>query len=173
MLPYVIRIIIFRHEAAFFDFSPSLKDSIYFIDDERLKTDRPSTPVERKNVETFSEAFQSNFLKALSSEKSIIVIDYNLNVALGLWLYTREIQKSKPFRYFFMSFFHDDEITSQIIADFADNTSSTEYCMGVKFEVIASMLDFPFIKKYEIPIFLEINDKYLASLITEQINSEQ
>ena len=163
--PYDICTIIFRHQAAFYKFSPFWEDCLYYIEDDRL-----NDPKEWENKDTFTEIFINNILEALKSSKSIFVLDYNPMSALCLMACIEKIQKEKHIKFFCMAFFHDDQTTSSIVTDFDDNTSSDEYLMDAKFEIIKSMINFPFIKKYEIPIFYEISKQYLADLVKEQID---
>ena len=160
-LPFGICVIVFRHQVSFFDFSPFWNDYLYYIEDDRL-----NDPKEWNNLKTFAEIFVSNILKADKSDKSIFVIDYSPVSALCLKGYMK-FPRANPNRFFCLSFFHDDQTTSNIYTEFDDKTTSKEYLMDIKFKIIESMINFPFIKKYEIPIGFEISAQYLTDIINE------
>jgi len=162
-LSFGICVIIFRHVAAFYKFSHFWDEYIYYINDERL-TDTE----QRCSLETYVEIFTATIAK--KTDKSIFVIDYTPEIALYLQVFIKSLERagmSFPTRFICLSFFHDDETTSNIIADFDDNTSSEDYVMDEKFKIIESMTHFPFIKKYEIPIGYTIGKSYLANLIKD------
>jgi hypothetical protein len=58
-------------------------------------------------------------------------------------------------------FFHDDEVTSLAHIDGIENLLDT------KFDVIVSLLDFPFIKKFEVLLGYKITFPYIKTLLDQ------
>lgn len=160
-LPYDIVVVIFRHIAAFYDFSPFWKDYIYYINDDRL-----NDPKRWDDLKAFSQIVTDDIYKADKTTKSIFVLDYNPAVAVCLQAYMKARMLYST-RFFCLSFFHDDQTTSNISTEFDDKTVSNDYLMDVKFKIIESMTYFPYIQKYEIPIGFTIDEEYLGGLIKD------
>jgi len=160
--PFGMCVIIFRHPLSFFDFSPFWNDYLYYIEDSRL-----NDPKEWADKESYAKIFTANFFKADKSDKSIFVIDYNPLVAALVKIYIEKVPFPKPNKFFCLSFFHDDKATSNMYAEMEDKTINHEMPMDLKFQLIESMLNFPYIKKYEIPVGFTISPQYLTDIINE------
>jgi hypothetical protein len=131
---------------------------VYRIDDPRL--DEPS---QWKKPETFFPIFIENMDKALSADKSVILMNYNPAVAICFSTLLEICSKnvSAPFKCFI--FFHDDEETYHTRVEGVDNL------LDDKFRILVSLLDFPFIRKYEVPFGYEITFEYLIYLIQQYL----
>ena len=166
-LPYGLCIIVFQHPTAYYQFSPFWDDYLYYIEDDRL-----NDPKESSNKGPFSKTCVTNLWKADKSDKSIFIIDYSTASALLIKIYIEKMHKNFPTKYLCLSFFHDDKTLSNIPTDFPDGTTSKEFLLDLKFEIIQDMIKFPFIKKIEIPIGFEISGQYLTDIINEYLAYE-
>jgi len=162
--PFGVFVIVFSHIAAFYKFAPFWDDYLYYINDDRFYDQK-----EWLDTENFFKIVIEYILEAEKLNKGILVLNFSPIAAVSVQAYIKKMSMDYPTKYICLSFFHDDIITSNIITDFSDNTSSNEYVMDAKFEILKSMTNFPFIKKIEIPFDFEITDQYLANIIHEQL----
>jgi hypothetical protein len=130
--------VIFDHPAACYRYSPALE--MYRVRDTRL-----SDIATCLNPLSFTTVFSENFEKALNSKEPVISMPYNPITAKVL-----EVCLHKYFGGFLdtwlcVSFFNDDKDTAKIALPNGDNP--LEY----KAEVIKGLLNYPYIKKIEVP----------------------
>jgi hypothetical protein len=145
-------VIILKHNAAIFEIHPSLQKDICLIDDPRLM-DRK----EWANMDVFPGLFIEIMSKATATGKKILVMDYSLAASIILeYLLDDETFISAPC--VCMTFFHND---AESKVAFWEGICSI---MDVKNELMESMANFPFIKKFTIPLFYTINQSYLNQL---------
>jgi hypothetical protein len=149
-------VIIFEHVAAFIEIHPSLKDDVHYITDPRL-----DEPENWQNPDTFFPIFMQNMKEALSTKKSVIVMDYNPAVALCISTLLEICPSDELTPFVCLIFFHYDEETSLTHIDGIDNLLDT------KFDVIVSLLDFPFIKKFEVLLGYKITFPYIKGLLNQ------
>jgi phosphoribosyl 1,2-cyclic phosphodiesterase len=150
-------LLIFKHNAAVFEFAPSMADVVYDFDYD-LYYDTEGF----EETDTLSGLFLDNMVRASDLGKSIMVIHYNPRLALIAKAVVEAIEKEEPKFVFCLSFFHDDEITSNL-----RRKTRVFNMLDQKFSVIESMLDYPFIKKYNIPYNLAISEEYLTDILHE------
>jgi hypothetical protein len=147
-------IIIFEQYTAVIEIHSNFEEQVFHIEDPRL--DEPS---QWKNPAAFFSIFIENMNKALLSDKPVIVMNYNPPVAVccGTLLEICSKNNSSPFICFI--FFHNDEET------YHTHVEGVDSLLDAKFKMLVSLLDFPFIKKYEVPFGYQITLKNIISLI--------
>jgi hypothetical protein len=155
--PVDVILLIFKHDAVVFDFEPSMADKVYnfnynlYYDTEGFE-----------EKDTLSGLFLDNMLRAEDLDKAIMVINYNPNIAVIAKAVIDAIEKKEPGYIFCLSFFHDDVITSNL-----RKKTRTFNMLNYKFSTIESMIDYPFIKKYDIPYNLCLTEEYLADIVSD------
>ncbi|MDR2574929.1 MAG: hypothetical protein LBC52_00635 [Treponema sp.] len=133
-------VVVFEHGASFFDFSNALSNYVYHFQDERL-----NDPKEWDNLINYFGIFTENMEKAIKSKKPLLLMRYNPVIAFCLKTAIDNFQQEKQIRFSCLSFFHNDEITSDIHIDY--ESEERIELMDIKWKIIETMLDFPFIKK--------------------------
>ncbi|MDR0474896.1 MAG: hypothetical protein LBH43_14625 [Treponema sp.] len=134
-------IFIFRHEASIFDFIPSLSNEIYYFNDSKFVIVNKDT-----NIDEHAKLFVDYLKKGLLSNHTIFVLDFNPANAFCVYILTVLAPENYPIKQHSISFFHDDNTTSHLSSD--DGAS----ILDLKSNILVDMLDFPYIKKIEIPI---------------------
>jgi hypothetical protein len=135
-------VIIYEHPAASYAYSPAL--DIYHLSDERLN--KISSYID---LNTFMGIFNTNFEIALNSESPIITIPYTHLMAKVVQSCLEKYFASCLDEWFQIAFFHNDRETRMLdTAKKAKKGESLEY----KLTLLKDMLDFPHIKRIEIPI---------------------
>jgi hypothetical protein len=144
-------LIIFEHPAAVYDFAPNV--DLYRINDTRLYDITLYA-----NVKTFMKVFNENFEKALQSLKTVIAVGYNHVMAQTIQICINTYFSDCLDGWRSAAFFHDDVETQNITYEDGENALQ-EKCL-----IIEDMLNFPFIKKIEIPYNAIITMPFLNSL---------
>jgi hypothetical protein len=103
--------------------------------------------------------FNPNFENALKSKKSVITLGYNHFMAKVIKICLDKYYSDCLFLWKVVSFFHDDIDTAKI--DLDDEVNS----LDDKLYLLTDMLNFPFIKKIEIPYDAVLTTGYLGELI--------
>jgi hypothetical protein len=150
-------LLIFKHNAAVFDFAPSMADVVYDFDYSLY-----SNTDDFEETDSFAGLFFDNMLRAEDLGKAIMLVHYTPHTALIAKAVVEAIEKEEPKYIFCLSFFHDDEITSNL-----RRKTRVFNMLNQKFSIIESMIDYPFIKKYDIPYNLAINEEYLTDILRE------
>jgi hypothetical protein len=142
------KLIVFDHPVCSISYAPDAH--CYHIDDSRFLEPRLYD-----NVREFSAVFIENLAKAVLANTLFISIPYNHLIAKAVELHLQTYHSDGLDHWPVVSFFHDDESTSRLSyppgADPLDD----------KVTIIYDMLDFPFIKKIEIPCYSVISAQYL------------
>ena len=134
------KIVILINLASFFTFASDLEPDICSL------VDLPFIiPREQEEQGKLAGVYLEHLMLAALSEYSIILMNYNY--LLGKTLETLREMPKKPNAadWLFLSFFHNDSELTEV------NTEKKEDLLGIKIKEIETMLDFPFIKKIEIP----------------------
>ena len=136
--------IIFERPEVSFKIHPSLAGEIYHITDPRLDDEKAWG-----NPWAFFEVFMENIKNCIASEKTIIVMNYNIFIAneIGSLYLCMDDKLKHPFC---LAFYHNGEkLTATELEDFYAP-------IDVKTTALVSMQYFDFIAKYEIPVGFEI-----------------
>jgi hypothetical protein len=155
--PVDVFLFIFRHNAVVFDFAPSMKDKVYKFNYSLYEETEGLEP-----TDTLSDLFIDNFDRAAELGKGIMVLYYNTDFAKITKAVIDALNKEDPGHVFCLSFFHDDEITSKF-----PRKTRVFNMLDQKFSTIESMLDYPFIKKFDIPYNFDISEEYLTDILNE------
>ena len=148
------RLIIMEHPACLVSYAPDI--SIYHIRDKRFLE-----PALYDNVRKFNVVFLDNLMRALRSRIPIITIGYNHLIGKALEIHLQNYHNDGVDFWPVVSFFHDDESTSQIPCP-PDVDPLDEKAL-----IIYDMLDFQFIKKIEIPYNSVLTKAYLLSFLAQ------
>jgi hypothetical protein len=145
-------LVIFEHSAAFYRYSPALE--IYHMRDTRLDDFAIYL-----DLHTFVSVFNENFEKALQSGQPIITMPYTPLMAKVLQTCLHKYFSDCLDNWLCVSFFHDDEDTAVI------TLTSGENPLAYKITLLKDWLNYPFIKKIEIPCNFLLTYPSLYSLI--------
>jgi hypothetical protein len=148
---------IFKHNAVVFEFAPEMNDNVY-----HFSYDIYNEVEGLKESDTLSGLFMDNMNRAIDLDKAIMVINYNAHFASIVKRIIDDIKREKIQHVFCLSFFHDDKITGNL-----RRKNRVSNMLDQKFSIIESMLDFPFIKKFDIPHNLCITEDYLTGILRE------
>ncbi|GHV75210.1 hypothetical protein AGMMS49942_00310 [Spirochaetia bacterium] len=139
---------VFVHPVCVFTYAQELLPKIYLMDDPRLE-DEAVLADQKSHVELFSE----HLSEAFSKSKPFIVLPYHPLLAAWVSLLLPFIDKKVNIQA--LSFFHSDDDTKNYDPKYG------AAALDAKFEVLRSMIDFPFIKKLEILPNTVITEDYL------------
>jgi hypothetical protein len=156
--PVDVFLFIFKHDAAVFDFAPSMKDKVYKFNYSLYEETRGGW----EDTDTMSGLFIDNFDRAAELGKGIMILNYSTHFADITKAVIEALNKEDPGHVFCLSFFHDDEITGSL-----RRKTRVFNMLNHKFSTIESMLDYPFIKKFEIPYNFDISEEYLTDILNE------
>lgn len=145
-------VLIFAHPASEFYFTPDA--DIYRINDSRFNDLTLYT-----DIKAFMRVFNENFEKALQSPKRTFIIGYNHLMAKVVKLCLDTYFSDCLFAWRIVSFFHNDKETAQITYTDGENA------LDDKFGLIFDMLNFPYIKKIEIPYKTVLTRQSLEKLV--------
>jgi hypothetical protein len=151
-------IIIFEQYTAVIEIHKNFEEDVFRIEDPRL-----DDPSEWQNPVTFFPIFLENMNKALLSDKSVILMNYNPAVAICLNTLLEICSKNNSPPFVCFIFFHNDEET------YHTHVEGVENLLDAKFNMLVSLLDYPFIRKYEVPFGYKITFKYIISLIRQHL----
>jgi hypothetical protein len=125
--------------------------------------DNPSLddPDNLPDQKTYTNLFFKYLGEALEQGKPIIELPYNPFTGFLLSFFKSNIEDKKAANIMVVSFFHTDHDVQ---------TRGDEYgkiALEMKFQVINSMITYPFIKKIEIPIDEVVTGDFLKGLMNE------
>jgi hypothetical protein len=143
-------IIIFENPVSVFRYASGL--DIYRITDERL-----ADLSLYFDLKIFMEVFNEVFDTALASGKRIMSIAYNPVLAKVVNIFIMKYFSGFNDFWKQITFFHDDETTNKI--KFASSDDTLDY----KLFPLLDMLNYPYIKKYEIPYNALLTRDYLST----------
>jgi len=112
------------------------------------------------DIEFFKLAalYHARIEEAVNSGRSIILINYSLLTAQMLYELRQPTGQPNASAWVILSFFMEDKYLENAKLN---NTSM----LDIKFKEILSILNYPFIKKYELPFGFEISFDYLKKLL--------
>jgi hypothetical protein len=149
-------LVILEHSAAMYRLSPALE--MYRFRDTRLDDFTIYL-----SLQTFVQVFSENFEKAIQSGMPIITMPYTPHMAKVLQVCLQKYYNGFLDNWLCASFFHDDADTAKIT--FANGESPLEY----KSVLVNDLLNYPFIKKIEIPYGYLITYPSLYQLIEDSL----
>jgi hypothetical protein len=147
--------IVFEHPALSFQIHPRFKKYFCRITDRRL-----SNKKEWKNPEAFFSIFLEN-IKKVSPKKGVILMKYNPAIALCIGKLYPLYNSIEFAALTCFAFCHTDEDTKTY------QPENFEEITAAKAEYFISLMDFPFIKKYEIPYNFELTMPFIAHISLE------
>jgi hypothetical protein len=158
-----IFVFIFRNHASFFEFSPAFEKYVYYFDKNILN----NPDDDYYDNEKLPAIYMSNFDRAVDQDKGVIVVDYYPPIAsctkqLKEQLEKKSMEIKEPVDIICLSFFHDDETSENAIIN-----NRKRNLLYNKQYAIESMLDYPFIKKYCIPLNYKINHQNLTDILND------
>jgi hypothetical protein len=129
---------VLENPVAFYRYSPALE--MY-----RMRDTRFNDFATYLDFHTFMQVFNENFEKALQSKMPIITMPYTPLMAKVLQVCLHKYYSGYLDYWLCVSFFHDDEDTKKI--SLAGGDDPLEY----KLELLKELIEYPYIKKIEIP----------------------
>jgi hypothetical protein len=150
--PFHGTLVILDHSAAQYRYSPALE--MYQLWDARL--DVFATYLD---VHTFVSVFSENFEKALQSRRPIISMPYTPIMAKVLQTCLHKYFSDCLDNWLCVAFFHDDKDTASLTLATGDNP------LDYKIMLLKDLLNYPYIKKIEIPRNLLLTYPSVYSLI--------
>lgn len=150
-------VVIFLHNASLITIDPRLDDDVFNIDEPLLD----EYDEWEKSEDAMPLLFFEKMQEALTSGKSIAVLNYNPFVASCMKLVVEYSKTNFNTDIICLTFFHDDEETRHLYFDGIPSV------LDLKFQLIENMLDYPFIKKFIVPFNYEINVPFLTKLFKE------
>jgi hypothetical protein len=127
------------------------------MDDPRL-----DAPDNLPGQKTYAKLFFQYLGEALEKGKALIELPYNPFTAFMFSLVKDKVERNKATNILAVSFFHTDQDVE---------TRAGEYgkaALEIKFQVIESMIQYPFIKKIEIPIDEVVTGDFMRDLMREE-----
>jgi hypothetical protein len=145
-------LVILEHPAALYHLSPALE--MY-----RMRDSRFNDFATYLSLQTFVPVFNENFEKALQSGEPIITMPYTPLMAKVLQVCLQKYYSGFLDSWLCVSFFNNDDDTAKI------TLFNGEKPLEYKAELLKELLDYPFIKKIEIPYDYLITYPSLYQLI--------
>jgi hypothetical protein len=153
---YPNRLVILHNNSGQYIFSPELEEGISFCYD--LPDYNPNAS--NKSFEKLARRYYNKFFKAVRTGLPIILLNSN-PITLSLLSTLRENTNQKFFEnWLYVSFFNDDETLLK-----AKLNMKPETRLKLKENAILEAINYPFIKKFEIPYGYEITLEYIFDLI--------
>jgi hypothetical protein len=120
------------------------------------------------DIEFFKLAAQyhARIEEAVNSGRSVILMNYSLLTAQMLYELRQPSGKPNASEWVILSFFLEDKYLENAKLN---NTS----LLDIKFKEILSILNYPFIKKYELPFGFVITLNYLYKLLNEILSDKE
>jgi hypothetical protein len=150
-------VFVFTHLTSSYSFAKDIEDKVYYMDAPRL-----DDPDHLPDEATYRKLFFQYLEEAVEQGKAIIELPYNPYMAFLLSGFTTEVEKRKITNVLTVSFFHSDQDV-QSRADIY-----REFALEMKFQAIASMIRYPFIKKIEIPLDEVLTGDFLRDLMKDR-----
>jgi hypothetical protein len=149
-------VFVFTHLTSSYSYDKETEDKVYYMDDPRL--DDPDKLPDQK---TYTALFFKYFGEALEKGKPVIELPYNPYMAFMLSHLKAELESHKAANILAVSFFHSDSEVQ------ARGDKYGKIALEMKFQIINSMIAYPFIKKVEIPIDEVVTGDFLKDLMKE------
>jgi hypothetical protein len=150
--PFHGTLVILDHSAALYRYSPALER--YRMWDTRLVDFATCL-----DVHAFVSVFNENFEKALQSGQPIITMPYTPIMAKVLQTCLHKYFSDCLDNWLCVAFFHNDEDTASLILAGGDNP------LDYKMTLLRDLLNYPYIKKIEIPCNLLLTYPSIYSLV--------
>jgi hypothetical protein len=143
---------IFKHPLNAFAYAEDLADKVHVLEAGVL--DEPSDMGDRKK---YARAFLDHLSAVFSKRKPVIELPYNPYIAFLVSIFRAKAGVNT--KVLVLSFFHEDEAVENRAMEYRG------FALDLKFHLLKSMLDYPFIKKIEIPLDEAITQKYIKKLL--------
>ena len=150
------KIVILKNLSSTFTFASDLEPDICNL------VDLPFIiPREQEEQGKLAGVYFKHLMSAALSNFSIILMNYNYILGKTLEALREMPEKPNAADWLFLSFFHSDSELTEA------NKVAKADLLGIKFKEIESMLDFPFIKKIEIPYRYQITYQNLWKILED------
>ena len=155
-------IIIFQHFGSLIKLEKTFSESVYVVEDRKLYELNLVMDADK-----FSQNFYENFHKIFKSGKKYVYLFFSPPLAYAIDLMHQSFKKSKTIDIIGIAFFHKDEDTSRYTVQ--DATGKQMKMSEWKQMTLEKMEDYPFIKKFTVPVGFSINQGYMSKLLNEMI----
>jgi len=152
-------VVILKPISSAFIISPELNNDLSDLSD--LPYSIPEDDIEFFKLAAF---YHACIEKAINSGRSIILMNYSILTAQMLYELRQPTGQPNASAWVILSFFLEDKYLKNAKLN---NTSM----LDIKFNEILSIINFPFIKKYELPFGFEITLEYLKNILDDIVPS--
>ena len=152
-------VFIFQHFASSIKMEESFSDNVYKLEDKRLYD-----PKIVMDVDKFTDLFYENFDKVFKAGKIYVSLFFSPPLIYAIDLMRKAFNKSQTIEIIGIAFFHNDNDTSKYRIQDADGKQMN--MSDWKKMTLDKMENYPFIKKFTVPVGFSLDNDYMNKLLT-------